>query len=165
MRSIVTGVALVAALVLSPMSACNPFFSYHFGDAELRAAVEGTWRITIPNHAPITITLAQSAQAEHADRGWIHTAAACGTRSLVRTAGACVDATRMALDVAIVDGLPHDTRTGGEVDVLGADFVAADLELQLGHDFDHPLVVEANLSPQGVATARDTGVTLVRIKR
>ena len=158
MRLLVTAIALVAALVLSPMSACDRF-EFHFGAAELRAAVEGTWQLTVPHRQPITFELRQSATPEHASRGWIRTAAACGDRSLVRNADACETFTTMPLDVAIVGGLPRDTKARGQVIVSGGELVAASLDLTVG-----AIAIGAEVSPQGVVTRLEGATTLVRVK-
>lgn len=157
-RSVLVGVALIAALVLSPFSACDRF-TYHFGASELRAAIEGTWQITPRGQPRITVTIMQGGAPDHAALGWIRKAAACGDRSLIRTAGACMDTTSMPLAIAIVDGLPRDTETHGTVLVAGSELVSANLELHLG-----ALVVEAKVSPTGEAESW-TDATIVRLRR
>jgi hypothetical protein len=88
---------------------CNPLFGLgadepHFGAAELRAAVEGTWRLTDRTadgaEQTIAFTIAQGsaiAGAHASNRALVQPAAACGTWTLVKPAGACGDETYMPL--------------------------------------------------------------------
>jgi hypothetical protein len=100
----------VAAVVL----VCNPLFGLgaeepHFGAKELRAAVEGTRRLTLRTvdgaEQTIAFTIVQGGPAAgtHAsNRALVQPAAACGTRTLVKPAGACVDETYMPLEVTLL---------------------------------------------------------------
>jgi hypothetical protein len=105
---ILVGVACAAAvLVLSPWRLFGP--SFDFGTEEMRAAVEGTWQLTVERtdgtSRELTFTLRQAADEDRtAARGLVGTAAACGKRSLVRTAGACLDRTVMPLELRLVRG-------------------------------------------------------------
>jgi len=104
----------VALFFLNPALACGgdePEFQY--GAAEMRAAVEGTWVLTVSlsGGASQTLTVAieqdtkSPAQASHLRaRGLLRAAQACGTRSLVKSAGACVDLSQMPLKVTMVSG-------------------------------------------------------------
>lgn len=114
MRRLALLPALVA-FILNP-SACSqasdPEFQY--GAEELRAAVEGTWDLTLTADsgatAALALTFKQGAAAGHARndqfRGpvLLREAHACGTRTLIKSAAACVDATDMPLDVAFESG-------------------------------------------------------------
>jgi hypothetical protein len=88
---------------------------YQYGEAEMKAAVEGTWVLTLgeaagPSNETITVRVVQGrvAQASRNQapgrRGFIRTASACGTRTFVASANACIDSSDMPLDVTWVDG-------------------------------------------------------------
>jgi hypothetical protein len=175
----------LAGLVLAVL-VLNPWFGvtgYSYGASEMRAAIEGTWRLTITSDdaAPIerTFTLAQAASdpsevvpaetpsAPHASRGWIRRAAACGTRSLVRSASACMDITRMPLDVKIAGG---DEVVHAEFVVGGTTFNRGGLVLEIADYW-----LDAGIAPDGEVAhadvadrehhARKLTATLVRIGR
>ncbi len=147
MRTPLLLVLAAGALVLDPASACIGSPSYTFGEHELRAAVEGTWQLTItsPKGSAETYTLAitESDKPQHAARAWIKSAAACGSRSFVRNASACMDTTRMPLDVRIVAGPATDG--SGELMVVGTKFEGAELRLGLGSRS-----INASITPKGV---------------
>src|SRR5262245_26724183 len=102
----------LAVAILNPLAACSLLGGFDFGAKEMRAAVEGTWTVTSPagEDAPAvayTITIRQGTGAERkpsAAGGLVAPAAACGDRSFVATAAACLDTSRMPLDVQIVEG-------------------------------------------------------------
>jgi hypothetical protein len=181
----VTAIA-VAALVLNPVFGITSGFDY--GAPELRAALEGTWRLTITTgitgttgDAPrvITFTIAQASRADrmhamramHASSGtWVRSAAACGGRTLVRTAGACMDYTDMPLEATVLTGAaPAHYLDGWSFTVGSTSFTRGQMRGQLDD-----LWLEAELSRQGQvlgvsATYRDEHVprhptaTLVRL--
>lgn len=129
----------LAALVLDPFFACSAVApGFEFGADEMRAAVEGTWTITVPaggKDAPAVayqVVIAQRASVARLDEhSLVAPAAACGTRSLVRTAGACLDATKMPLDVQIVKGPATAAPSKGELVVYGKRFRNGRIELTL----------------------------------
>ena len=147
-----------AVFILNP-SACSqasdPQFQY--GAEELRAAVEGTWDLTLKTDSGATATLAlkfaQSASAGPASgargdgvRGpaLLREAHACGTRTLIASAAACVDLSEMPLDVAfesgdtaldgavIWDEARGRTSLGGYLRVYSLVFTQGELNLSLG---------------------------------
>lgn len=145
----------LAALVLNPLFACSELEpGYAFGEVEMRAAVEGTWRISVPAHgadAPAleyTLVIAQGTKvARLQQRGLVAPAAACGSRSFVRTASACIDDTTMPLDVQIVRGPGPAGSTGpsrGEFVVYGRSFQSGELRLTID-----AMNVSARISPKG----------------
>ena len=145
------GTVALAALVLNPM--CGVFSGPDFGAEELRAAVEGTWRLTVATgdgaERTVTFALVQGAKAVHADgsRTLVRSAAACGTRSLVRTAGACMDLTRMPVEVALlVDGERRPQPEPGELMVIGTRFDHGKLSFEVAD-----LRVTATITPRGEA--------------
>jgi hypothetical protein len=102
-RVIALGLGLIV-LVLSPIAYLWWPPSFHYGDAELRAAVEGTWQLEGPR--PLTFSIRQAKAATHSSvgRGLVRPAAACGSRTLVRAAEACMDVSEMPLEVATSAG-------------------------------------------------------------
>src|ERR1041385_7384436 len=70
----------LTALIVNPFFGCDALEgTFQYGAPEMRAAVEGTWKLRVPGHPEATLTIAQAAKAEH------HAARA----SLVRSADAC----------------------------------------------------------------------------
>ena len=156
---VLAGIGL-AVLVL------NPWFGvtgYRYGAPEMRAAIEGTWRLTITSDdaPPVerTFTIEQAATdpsevvpaetpaAPHASRGWIRRASACGSRSLVRSAHACMDVTRMPLDVKIAGG---SKVLHAEFFVVGTSFSRGGLEL-VADDY----WLDAGIAPNGDVVRAD----------
>ncbi len=157
MRTLVICVLGLAALVLNPFAACiGP--SFDFGATEMRAAIEGTWKVTIAKNdvAPareLTIALEQGKEAKqtHAMRSVVPIAAACGSRSLVKNAEACMDVTHMPLAITVLAGADAKAPARGELWVGGTSFNRGELEVMVDGEF-----LGASISPAGVAS----GVTL-----
>lgn len=177
-RTVITAVAL-GVLVLNPVFGL--LSGYDFGAPELRAAVEGTWQLTIgaPRAPPrtVTFTLAQGAEPPddvHAarTRSLVRPAAACGRRSLVKAASACRDSTELSLDVTtIADGKPQPRPGLGMFVVTGTRFHTGELRIDVGG-----VSLQATLTPAGevvsasgyVPGERDTRTattTLMRVHR
>ena len=152
----------VAALVffLNPGFGCSSGQedNYQYGEAEMKTAVEGTWVLTLgasagsPNEV-ITVRVAESSKA-HADntrtvnhrRGMIRAAAACGTRTLVASAHACIDSSEMPLDVTLVSG-PDSYKAvplSGNLAVHSLIFSQGSFGLSFG-----TLYVSADITPDG----------------
>ncbi len=150
-------VVLAGVLVLD-LRACLP--SYDFDEAELRAAIEGTWKLVDGAHA-IRFSVKEAREARHSSRGFVRAAAACGHRTFVRSAEACMDTTEMTLDVELIAGA-HGTASG-RLFVGGTRFESADLELELDGE-----LVTARVAPGGaitdlwIAGASPPGATLTR---
>jgi hypothetical protein len=146
MRTSILLVLGVGALVLDPVSGCFGSPDFKFGEREMRAAVEGTWQLTVqpPVGDTVTYTLevTQSSKAQHAARGWVKSAAACGSRSFVRNASACMDTTDMPLDVHVASGPQSDAK--GSFRIAGTTFQDGQLELDIG-----ARSINAKLSPKG----------------
>ncbi len=70
---------------------------FQFGEPEMRAAVEGTWTLEVPQTGatPRALTFAIQRAGAPAraslDPGWIRSAAACGNRTFIKSAEACLD--------------------------------------------------------------------------
>jgi hypothetical protein len=140
-RKLVAVVIGLAVLVITPYYL---FFAdrFDYGEPELRAAIEGTWRLTLPGHEPIVMTIAEAkTPIQHSSRGVVRSAAACGHRTLVRSAEACIDDTEMELAVT---SEPASAPRWGRLTVAGTTFHAAGLELDLA-EFD----VYGEVAPDG----------------
>jgi hypothetical protein len=104
----------IAAFFLNPNLACSDEPQFQYGATEMRAAVEGDWSLTITpaggTAMPVTVHVEQAATAPGPTaarrplRGLVRAADACGTRTLVKGAGACTDATQMPLAVTYASG-------------------------------------------------------------
>jgi hypothetical protein len=142
MRKVLSLLFALAAWLVTPYL---PFF--HYGDPEIRAAVEGTWRLDVGPRS-VTFTIEQATHAEqNASRGWIRSAAACGDyRTLIRTAEACVDEVRtdMPLVVTAVSGALG--RGTGQFFVHGYNFRTGGIRAELDG-----LVIFATIDREGHA--------------
>jgi hypothetical protein len=134
----------VAFFFLNPNFACGPADpEYQYGANEMRAAVEGTWSFAItPNDGPptqVTVRLEQSATAPTTisralGRAWVRPARACGSRTLIKSATACIDISQMPLAVTYIsgDGAFSTAVLSGAFNVYGTVFVSGDLQLMVG---------------------------------
>ena len=125
MRAIIYSLA-IAAFLLNP-SCERSRASYLFGMTEVRAALAGTWQAN-----GVTFRIEPGA-SEHASRSWIRSAAACGDRTLIASAHACMDITRVPL-VLIANGTQVGT---GTFIIAGETFESGTVEAELagGHVF------------------------------
>lgn len=166
----------LTAFLLNPAFACSGAEpDYQYGEAELRAAVEGDWalRVTRSSGAPLELTLrleqrTETAARQHAPEApsLLRSAHACGTRTLLASAHACTDSTEMPLSVSFVAGdttFATATLTGNfRVDSLIFD--VGTLHLGLGD-----LQLTAQLDSDGIASsasvdaAPDSSATLERV--
>ena len=125
----------------------------------MTAAVEGTWSFAIlPDGAstPITVTVhvAQAAAAPAAaalapTRSFIRAAHACGNRTLVKSAGACLDSSTMPLAVTFLSGNPlfANAAMSGTFEIYTTAFATAEtnLEFVLGG-----YLIVSQLTPEGM---------------
>jgi hypothetical protein len=138
------GVAIIVVLV-----AVNPMFrmvvhDYSYSETDMRHAVEGTWTLTPEHRAPIHFTATE--RSMHAAReGLIRSAGACGERSFVHTAGACMDFSTLDLAIASTDIPIHQ----GTFHVYDLDFHFGILELDANQSFQ----LSANVAPDGRVTS------------
>jgi hypothetical protein len=150
----------LAALVLNPWFGVTS--GYDYGAPEMRAAIEGTWRLTLtPSDGPrreITFRIAQGAEPKqpHASsHALVRAAAACGTRSLVKNAEACMDLSEMPLEITVLDGGASARDTiPARFAVTGTTFRSGWLEAQIADVF-----VTGSVTPNGETakvTARET---------
>lgn len=171
MRSVVLAVGL-CVFAINPSFACGSAEpEYQYGGAELRAAIEGTWlvHITRSDHSSVDLTLqlAQQTVAQETASGkqtgpsLVRGAHACGTRTLIASAGACVDTTEMPLDVTFVEGdSALDAAVAGIFRVDSLVFTTGMLELALGEfriraavDADGNVTSSALIAPLGGTAA------------
>ena len=143
----------VAAFFLNPSLACSDEPQFEYGAAEMRAAVEGDWSLTITPAAgtamQVTVHVEQAATAPGAtaarrrSSGLVRAAHACGTRTLVKGAGACTDESEMPLAVIYVagDATLAGAMMSGQFLVRSLAFTTGELYLKLG---DSPFVVQVN---------------------
>jgi hypothetical protein len=135
----------IAFFFLNPNVGCGSDEpQFQFGAAEMRAAVEGDWSFTITPSggaaAQVTVNIDQSAAAVDGStarapgRGLLRAAYACGGRTLVKSAGACIDVTGMPLTVSYVagDSAFSGATMSGTFSVYGLSFASGDLELVIG---------------------------------
>jgi hypothetical protein len=145
----------VALFFLNPTFACTDEPQFQYGAAEMRAAVEGSWSFAITPTGgatiAVTVQLDQAATAPGATalqprHALVRAAYACGTRTLVKSAGACVDMSSMPLTITVVSGDPSlsSATTSGAFDVFGLTFTQGTLQLALG-----PYQIQALVNPDG----------------
>ncbi|HVZ73897.1 MAG TPA: hypothetical protein VHJ20_16070 [Polyangia bacterium] len=136
----------IAAFFLNPSLACGPAGpSYEYGAQEMRDAVTGTWSLTFTPDGGTQTRVSflveqasapegQTPSAAREGRSLVRAAHACGTRTLVASAAACVDITDMPLEVTFLSG--DDTfktaALSGTFRVVGTRFFSGDVELVLG---------------------------------
>jgi hypothetical protein len=159
----------------------NPFFAcdssepdFQYGATELRAAVEGTWSVTLTpvQGAPLqgTLQLDQAAKPSAASlrrrEGAIRSAHACETRTLFKTAEACDDGTTMPLKVSFVSGdtALNGGTLSGEFSVPGTIFEFGNLFLQIGsYRLSAKITAMSAISDVRVLDGAARAATLVRL--
>lgn len=129
--SIVLGLG-VAALVLDPSALVLADPGFNYSDAQLRPIAEGTWMLTRGDKST-TLLISEASAPEHAERerAWVREAGACGHRTMVRSAHACVDWTEMPLDVRAVSGELAGAHATGTLRAYGAKLDSAVLQIEL----------------------------------
>jgi hypothetical protein len=133
----------IALFFLDPSFACTSEEEWQFCSAAMRGAVEGEWTFNItpaggtPVQAHVRIAQATQGKATTARArpiALVRPAYACGSRTLLASASACVDVTEMPLDVSFIDG--DATLSGGPLSgtfkVYGLAFTTGYLELAIG---------------------------------
>ncbi len=147
-------IVAAAFLFLDPRALLG---GYSYDERDLRTAIEGRWRLAASGEA-IELTIRQADHEVHAHRSsLVRSADACGSRTLVRSAHACIDDTRMPLDILLATGEHVD----GLFSVLGVDFRRGGLRFVLPDG----RAVEARILPAGTAdevTLGDRAASLVR---
>lgn len=126
MRKLGVLVFACVVFVFNPAFLCGaePF---DFGQADMTAAIAGTWKLTVDDNAPLEFKLElprpqqQLLQQHSRAQGFIGDAAACATRSFVADADACMDTSKMKLVLVALDGKPVP-RITAEFEVNGRKF-------------------------------------------
>ena len=166
----------VLGFFINPGLACSPSDSgYKFGEAEMRAAVEGTWQLSFVADGgaigSLTVQIRErsekldSGTALRSDRrqtaGFIRTAAACGSRTFLGSAGACEDLSEMPLDVSYVagDAVYQGVPMGGIFRAFGTTFGGGELDFGSANGFTVYAVIRAD------GTVFSTGSSVVTLAR
>lgn len=179
--AIIAAVVVAAGvLVIDPMN----FFGgpdWQYGETEMRAAVEGTWELSITDDKGESKTwvlaIKQSDKADRAERsGLVRSAAACGGRTFVRSAHACSESSQMPIEITVLEG--DKVPASGRFYVEGETFIAGGLDVNLGKDpMDYRNLVasaSARIDPSGkvvdlyattLNATKAPKATLVRTKR
>jgi hypothetical protein len=176
--------ALGAGVFLFNPAACDLGDDFKYGEGELRAAVEGTWSVTIEpagGGAPMAfqVRVEQASAAGQALRSgeraaFVTAAMACEQRTLVRSAGACSSSTEMPLAGQVIEG--GDALRGqsisGSLRVGGLIFIWGDLFLKVGPHLVSGVLSSAGeasslrtLSPEGRGIMTGDRVTMTRLSR
>jgi hypothetical protein len=171
----------VPTFFLNPGIACSPVDDeahFQYGEAEMRAAVEGTWQIDLlasnGSQSNATVQIVEATERKDGSaflrsgkqRGLIRSAAACGGQSFIKSAGACTTESRLALEVAYVSGDQRFQNAGMSGDfMIGSEtLIPGRLELQLGD-----VRVSATVTPKGTAsdlyTYASEGTTVAALTR
>ena len=169
MRRFSLSLALLA-FFLNPGFACSPSNEpeFKYGEAEMKGAVEGTWMLTLRatdgTLSETTLQIAESGKAQALlsptapggsyRTGLIRSAAACGTRTFVKSAGACIDMSEMPLDVVVAGGDPRfqAVSSSGNLRIASLIFSLGMLELKLGE-----LSVWSTVAPDGTTSSPGGG--------
>lgn len=157
--------AAALGFFLNPGFGCTsgPEDDYQYGEAEMKAAVEGTWVVTLEGSAgapneeitlqvlgPVHAQPYKTQTVQEGRRGIIRSAAACGTRTFLSSAHACVDSSRMPLTVAMVSGPEsyRDAALSGDLSVFSLVFTRGSFGVTLGD-----LQVWGDITPDGTVLA------------
>jgi hypothetical protein len=171
----------VIAFLLNPGFACSPSddsTQFEYGETEMRAAVEGTWEMVLQAssgaRSSLTVQIAEATEKKDGSallrpdrrRGLIRSAAACGSQSFIKPAGACVSESTMPIEVAYVSGDQRfqNVVMSGLFVIPSEKLIPGRIELQLGD-----MRASATVTPQGIAsdpfTSAPDGTTLVSLTR
>jgi SH3-like domain-containing protein len=136
LRKLVVAAVAVAVFLITPYVLYQRVTAFDFGEAEMRRAVEGTWTVELTTaegaRRSLTLEIEQARSAARVERehGWIRSAAACGSRTFIRSADACMDKSEMELKLtATGDDRPASLR--GRLIVVTKSFQRGQLELEL----------------------------------
>jgi hypothetical protein len=130
----------LAAFILNPSFACTGVDDESMA-ADMRAAVEGTWSISIQSATgteTFSVRLEQASEAvasgSPSSSRWVRAAAACGNRTLLKEAAACAEVVLMPLSGEVLDGAPtlRTAKVGGRIMTGNGPFTTGDLRLEIG---------------------------------
>src|SRR5262245_13418233 len=115
---------------MNPGLGCSGDDDYDFGETEMRAAVEGSWRVQASDWSSV-IALMKAPEAKTAARGhgFVRPAAACGSR-LFGSAAACVDISTLHLTGMVTEGTGAGSgKVTARFDVVGMHFTSGQLNV------------------------------------
>jgi hypothetical protein len=169
-RKLVVAVVAVAAFLITPYFLFKQGDEdFQFGAPEMRAAVEGTWRIELSSRQgpsrSITFTIEQAGSPPNAarERRWIRTAEACSHRTLVRSAEACLDTTEMELRSIALDG-DRSLFPTATLRVHGMTFERGLLDLQLDGNILRVIISRTGAVLEVLTHGSDHTVSLARLE-
>jgi hypothetical protein len=156
LKKLSIGTLTVAALVLNPFYACSSEREFTYSAAEMIAAIEGTWTLTLDDRSYIFhIEQASEVKQKHSSRSLVPSAHACSQRTLVKSASACIDTSTMPIVVNL-----SGTTTDGLFMVRGTRFESGRLIIEVA---DHH--IQALVNPDGTATVEGEKRSLIRVSR
>jgi hypothetical protein len=153
----------LALFFLNPALACgggDEKPTFQFGAAELRAAIEGTWSLTLTPSGGAAKSLV--VRIEQATQAPSDATPPCGGRTLVKPAAACVPITTMPLQVTMLSGDAafEGVALSGNFAVTGFEFSEGQVTLAVGETRvafrltpeSGPSNVQVTMGPSGTAT-------------
>lgn len=162
---------LAAFFFLNPGFACGPMEpEFQYGAKEMRAAIEGNWAVTITPTGgaaqDYVVTLKQAMSASPSatrapERAFVRAAHACGDRTLLASANACVSSTIMPLTVTVAPGGPTIAGPNtGSFAVHALTFGQGELYLSLGER-----QVSATIDQDGATLSANTSGGTATLRR
>jgi hypothetical protein len=138
--------------LLNPNLACDAGDQFQYSEADMRAAVEGTWLVNFTasdgTATQVTLRIDEGSGSPTSLRpgGLVRSAYACGSRTFVKSAAACIDVSLMPLNVGVVagDSAYAGATWSGTFTVMSQVFGSGLLSLNFGD-----LHVQANVLPDG----------------
>lgn len=163
MRLALASTFAAAAFLLNPLAigCSDDGDEFTFSDTEMRAALAGEWTLTAAGSTS-TVRFEQAATSPTASRSpsstsWLATAHACGTRTLIASANACIDVTEMPLRIVVLDGPLASSSIAGTLRVYGTSFMRGELELTASG-----ATANAQISPAGEILEQSGDFALAR---
>lgn len=158
-QSLLVLLVALGALVVDPLF-LNPF---DYDDDDMRAVVEGTWRLTLESNdgktRHIVFRIEQGAEAARTGDSPIRGAAACSHRSFVRSASACTNSSRMPLTVTVLQG---KATIEAEFSVFGKTFDSGVFRISIKDELGS---VYAKIARNGEITSVDIHPHRARLER
>ncbi len=160
----------VAFFFLNPNFGCGGDEDpYEYGVEEMEAAAAGRWKISGEGVA-LTINLRSATPPKMAHASsWIRAAHACGQRTFIRPAAACVDTGQLYIEGEVVEGAPG-VKVTGYFTILSASLSPGSLDLKFsdGRSLSAERIEATTNSATGRITPSGNGtlqaVTVERVK-
>lgn len=129
-----------AAFSVSPHFGCSMEPDFKYGERQMRAAIHGNWRITIPTdtgEAMANFGLAPGPRPADPQGLTVIQQEQCGTREFVRAANACLAKSVMYVRGRVASGTSEllNRPVRGSFLVLGLNYSGGDLNLSVGDVF------------------------------